>query len=291
MKVLIAGDGGQLAYELKRNPPADVNIVAFNAQQMDITQRDIVNHCVQEVSPDVVINAAAYTAVDKAESESALAFAVNRDGAANLASACQSVNAFYLHISTDFIFDGMKSSPYLEQDQAAPLSVYGDSKWQGEQAVMDSSLSAWAIIRTAWVYSSHGQNFVKSMLRLMSEKPQLGIVADQIGTPTWAKGLADICWQVIDQRLTGVYHWTDAGVASWYDFAVAIQALAIQKGLLTASIPVNPIKTADYPTAARRPSYSVMDKSKILASTGQDAVHWQRQLSTMLDDLQNSGNL
>jgi len=166
--------------------------------------------------------------------------------------------------------------------------VYGHTKLAGELAIQ-AQLNNFVIVRTAWVYSTHGNNFVKTMLRLMAEKPQLGVVADQVGTPTWAYGLAQWLWAVIDKpEVSGVFHWTDAGVASWYDFAIAIQELALQNGLLKQTIPILPIPSSAYPTPAKRPSFSVMDKSSAEKTSGIAAVHWRKQLAKMLDTLANS---
>ncbi|MFT7314555.1 MAG: dTDP-4-dehydrorhamnose reductase, partial [Paraglaciecola sp.] len=207
------------------------------------------------------------------------------------AQACLTHQARLLHISTDFIFDGSKTTPYQTDDEANPLGIYGASKWAGEVAVR-AILPEALIVRTAWVYSSHGHNFVKTMLRLMGEKPQLGIVYDQIGTPCWAAGLAKWLWAVAHKpAVSGTFHWTDAGIASWYDFAVAIQELAMEKGMLHTAIEIRPIPATAYPTPARRPSLSVLDKTS--AEQAGDIVtrHWRAQLSDMLDRLNKQPGL
>jgi dTDP-4-dehydrorhamnose reductase len=232
-----------------------------------------------------VINTVAYTAVDKAETDKELAYAVNQTGAKNLALACKQHNIRLLHVSTDFVFDGTKSTPYHTDDIPNPINVYGASKLAGDLDVMEI-LPRTVIVRTAWVYSAHGNNFVKSMLRLKAEKPTLGIVYDQIGSPTWAAGLARWLWAVVEKpQVSVVYHWTDAGVASWYDFAVAIQKLAIEKGLLKHSIPISPIPASQYPTPAERPSFSVIDKTSAELGADVKTIHWRKQLSTMMDEL------
>ncbi|MBY5990778.1 dTDP-4-dehydrorhamnose reductase [Ferrimonas balearica] len=298
MKVLVTGDGGQLAYELSQTQPEGIKLVSLSAQQLDITDRVAVFAWFEEVQPSVVINAAAYTAVDRAETDSAKAYAVNESGAENLALACRQLSAKLVHISTDFVFDGSSTTPYQPDDKPNPLSVYGSSKLAGEQKVSEVLGQDAVIVRTAWVYSSFGNNFVKSMIRLMAEKEQLGVIYDQVGTPTWAKGLAELSWRLAELLANGrlprtevseqqalMLHWTDAGVASWFDFAVAIQELALEKGLLDKAIPVRPIPTSEYPTPAKRPAFSVIDKSLTAATTGKDAVHWRVQLSRMLDEL------
>jgi len=284
MRVIVTGSG-QLARELQRSAPASVELVALARDQLDVTSRQQVQRLLQEISPHALINAAAYTAVDRAENERQSAFAVNCEGPALLAEHCEEIGAFLLHLSTDFVFDGMAYRPYPVGAKKNPINVYGESKSAGEEAVAASKKNHWAIIRTAWVYSSHGNNFVKSMLRLMAEKPELGIVGDQLGTPTWARGLARICWKVLENQIEGIYHWTDAGVASWYDFAVAIQRLGVQMGLLAQTIPLRSIASEEYPTSAERPSYSVLDKSKILTHLSIDAVHWQDQLAQMMAEI------
>ncbi|MDP5133502.1 MAG: dTDP-4-dehydrorhamnose reductase [Paraglaciecola sp.] len=285
MNVLVIGKNGQLAYEMLKSAPQNLNCVALGRSELDISDLDEVNHAFTKYKPNVVINTAAYTAVDKAESDQEAAYAVNELGAANLAKICKEHGVRLLHVSTDFVFDGNQTTPYQTDDAVNPLGVYGASKLAGDQAVQ-RILPSSVIVRTAWVYSEHGNNFVKTMLRLMAEKPQLGIVYDQVGTPTWAAGLAKWLWAVVAKpEVSGMFHWTDAGVASWYDFAVAIQELAIQKGLLDKAIPIRPIPASAYPTPAKRPSFSVIDKTTAETASGLLAVHWRTQLSSMLDDL------
>ena len=204
--------------------PEGSEIIAYDVDELDITRGDAVRDCLLSRRPDLVINAAAYTAVDKAESDKDNAFAVNADGPKNIAAACKLAGARMIHISTDFVFDGKSSRPYLPGDPAAPISVYGASKLEGERQALGHNEGRTAVVRTSWLYSRHGGNFVKTMLRLMKDKPQVGVVSDQIGTPTWARTLAEAVWRFAKKpELFGIYHLSDAGVASWYDFAVAIQ--------------------------------------------------------------------
>ncbi len=287
-KILITGAGGQLGWELARllADKADIETVLLTSAELDITRADSVQQMLKKHQPSAVINCAAYTAVDKAEEEIDRASQVNAAGAQNIADACKEHGAYLLQVSTDFVFNGDTGSPYLPDSPRNPLSVYGKTKAQGELAVEGTLEANWAIIRTAWVYSSHGNNFVKTMLRLMQEKPALSIVGDQIGTPTWAKSLAQACYMAVEQKLQGVYHYTDAGVASWYDFAVAIQHLGLEKGLLKKAIPIKPIRTEDYPLPAPRPAYSVLDKSSTYeALPALPVVHWRDQLNGMLEEL------
>ncbi|MEL0630695.1 dTDP-4-dehydrorhamnose reductase [Psychromonas aquatilis] len=294
MKVLITGKGGQLAWELENLVPQDTELLSCSSQELDITDATQVNDTILQFKPDVVINAAAYTAVDKAEVDTESAYAVNELGSEYLANACKNISAKLIHVSTDFVFDGTKTTPYQTDDSVNPINVYGASKLAGDIKIDDILGEQATIIRTAWVYSVNGNNFVKTMLRLMAEKDQLGIVYDQVGTPTWAKGLAEMIWALIGKQQqeakqdTGsaqLLHWTDAGVCSWYDFAVAIQELAIEKGLLDKAIPVRPIPASAYPTPATRPSFSVIDKSTTEQASGVQTVHWRKQLSTMMDEL------
>jgi dTDP-4-dehydrorhamnose reductase len=285
--VLVVGANGQLGYELSRTLPESMQLSALDETDLDITDQVAVLERINSSRPDWIINAAAYTAVDKAEKQADLAYRVNRDGAANLATAAKHAGARLIHISTDFIFDGSKSSPYQVEDRPNPQSVYGASKQAGDEAVLSIMSDNVVIIRTAWVYSSHGQNFVKTMLRLMSEREALSIVADQIGTPTWAHGLARMIWKAMDARLTGVHHWTDAGVASWYDFAVAIYEEAKVLGILSEDqvCTIKPIRTQDYPTPATRPAYSVLDKTTTWNALSVEPGHWRTALRDMLQEL------
>jgi dTDP-4-dehydrorhamnose reductase len=284
MKILVTGSNGQLGWELQRSQPTAVNVVWTDVAELDIANLAAVNKLVQSVKPEVIINAAAYTAVDRAEAESELSFKINRDGAGNLAKAAQLMGSRILHVSTDFVFDG-QGKPYQPADAVNPLSVYGASKSEGEQAVLTECDKA-LVVRTAWVYCSHGGNFVKTMLKLMAEKPALNVVCDQVGSPTWAKGLATTLWAYsqLPNAATGIVHYTDSGVASWYDFAVAIQEEALALGLLKEAVPITPISASQYPTPAKRPGFSVLDKASSMAVVG-NAPHWRVQLREMLKEL------
>ena len=286
MKVLITGKGGQLAWELEQLAPQTVEVICVGKDELDITDEKKVTDFIAENKPNLVINAAAYTAVDQAETDSKIAYAVNELGVKYIAQACKKIGARILHISTDFVFDGASATPYQTDAIPNPLNVYGASKLAGEIALRKILPEANVIVRTAWVYSANGNNFVKSMLRLMQEKPQLGIIYDQVGTPTWAKGLAQWLWLIAGKpEVTGTYHWTDAGVASWYDFAIAIQELGLEKGLLDKSIPVLPILAIAYPTPGKRPIFAVIDKTTAEKISGLNTVHWRKQLSVMMDEL------
>jgi len=288
MKILVIGKSGQLAQALANLSTVNVEIICLGREQIDILDKSSLLNTIKEQNIDAVINACAYTAVDLAEKEPEQAYKINTLAVKNLAEVCKELSLHFVHISTDFVFNGLKSSPYLPNDDINPLSVYGKTKAEAEQLLTEIIPNSSCIIRTSWVYSTYGNNFVKSMVRLMAEKPELGIISDQIGSPTYAKGLAQVSLTAALEKVSGIQHWTDAGVASWYDFAVAIQELAIEKGLLVKAIPIKPIKTISYPTPATRPSYSVLDKSSsILAFPNLPIIHWRKQLSSMLDELQN----
>lgn len=288
MKVLITGAGGQLGRALQASAPAQADIIALDRQALDIADEAAVVALFNETEPDLVINAAAYTAVDRAESEQADAYRINGDAPGILAAAAAVQRARFIHVSTDFVFDGTGGSPYRPDHLTAPLGVYGASKLAGEHAVRAAHSDA-LIVRTAWVYGATGHNFVRTMLRLMAERDEVRVVADQIGTPTYAAGLAQALWALDAAGATGIHHWTDSGAASWYDFAVAIQEEALAIGLLGRTVPVLPIATSDYPTPARRPSYSVLDKSAAVALAGTPAPHWRIHLRDMLGVIKANG--
>jgi len=283
-KVLVVGAGGQLGQELQRTVAAAVDCVPLTRAQLDIADAAAVAECLSNLSPQLVINAAAYTAVDKAESEPEAAERGNAQGPGTLAQACANKGIRLIHISTDFVFDGAASQPYQPDAVTAPLGAYGRSKRHGEVAVQKAQPEA-LILRTGWVYSSFGGNFVKTMLRLMKERDELAVVTDQVGTPTWAHGLAEAVWAAAARpQLRGIYHWSDAGVCSWYDFAVAIHEEALALGLLSKPVKIRPIPAAEYPTPAQRPAYSVLDKSHSWRDFAVEGVHWRQQLRTMLKD-------
>ena len=287
MNIVIIGKSGQLAFELSRELESSEHQVTFlGRNDIDITIASNVEETLSPLSVDVLINASAYTAVDKAEEDTEACNAINVFAVKNLAKFCKANGAFMIHVSTDYVFNGHKGSPYLTDDPIEPQGAYGKSKAEGEKALLEILPDASCLIRTAWVYSSHGNNFVKTMLRLMADKPQLGVIDDQIGTPTWAKGLAEACVSAAFNKTSGVYHWTDEGVASWYDFALAIQELGVEKGLLDKSIPVLPIPSSQYLTPAKRPHYSVLDKQTAReAFASYKPTHWRKQLASMLDEL------
>lgn len=285
MRALIVGANGQLGRCLQAMAPDKATVVAHGSATLDVTDAGQVHALISDIRPDVLFNAAAYTAVDKAENDEARALAVNAEAVGVLADAACAVGAQFVHVSTDFVFDGRSGEPYAPDAQTAPLGAYGRTKLAGELAAGADAL----IVRTAWVYAPTGGNFVRTMLRLMAERPEVRVVSDQIGSPTYAPGLAGALWDLADKRVTGIHHYTDSGVASWYDFAVAIQEEALAAGLLQAAVPVIPITTADFPTPARRPHYSVLDKQSTFAALGRVAPHWRVQLRTMIEAIKTNG--
>ena len=280
MVILVTGASGQLGQAIQfiaSNYP-ECKFIFASSQDLDITNQERVNHFFDTNKIAFCINAAAYTGVDKAESEAEKAAAINVFGPKNLAVACKNNNAKLIHISTDFVFDGSSNKPYLETDATNPLGVYGKTKLEGEQAVA-SAMDEYFIIRTSWVYSQFGNNFMKTMLRLASERDSLSIVSDQIGSPTNAVDLASAIMQIIvktKQETTktdyGIYNFSNEGIASWYDFATEI--FRINK----VAINVNPIASEAFPTPAKRPKYSLLDKSKIKNTFGIEIKTWQESL-------------
>ena len=305
MRILLTGSRGQLGQALRASLPAKlagepVDLIrtarkpepAQNVVGLDLADPEACHAAVMEHKPDWVLNAGAYTAVDRAESELELAQAVNAGAPKAFAEALahSSDHSRLLQISTDFVFSGEQSHPYHPENLRNPVSAYGTSKAAGEQAVADvlgtadhAGLRGRAtILRTSWVYGPVGRNFMLTMLRLHHQKAAIGepllVVADQVGCPTNAAGLARACWAVIERRASGILHWSDAGVASWYDFAVAIGELGEQLGLLEQAAKVQPIRTADYPTPARRPSYSLLDCTASRVQLDLAPQHWRNAL-------------
>ena len=276
MNALIIGKSGQVAWELQQTCPEHINAKAFGRDDIDITDLANIEKVLSTFKPDIIINASAYTAVDKAESDKENAYLINGTAVEYLAKAAKQHGIRLIHISTDFVFDGSKNTPYTVNDIPNPINVYGASKLAGEHAIAKYCPDNSTIVRTSWVYSSHGNNFVKTMLRLMAEKDELNVVSDQIGCPTNAKGLAQFLWQLAEQEsLEPIYHYSDLGVASWYDFEIAIQEIAYATGKLTTEIPIKPIPSSKYPTPAKRPSFSLLTPCP-------HAVHWRERLKNNL---------
>jgi dTDP-4-dehydrorhamnose reductase len=280
VKALILGASGQVGRALVHSAPGDWQLIALDRQGCDLADHSTLSLTIRRNRPDLLINAAAYTAVDRAEHEPALVNRINGEAVARMREALADCGGRLVRISTDYVFDGRTTRPYRPTDLAAPLSVYGHSKALGEAAAGSTAL----IIRTSWVYAAYGSNFVQTMLRLVSERESLHIVADQIAAPTAAPGLARTIWALAISNASGIYHHRDAGLASWYDFAMAIQEEALACGLLDKAIRIIPIATADYPTPARRPAFSLLDDSATRALLGDGYTHWRSRLREILRD-------
>lgn len=287
MKVIIIGKSGQLANELVAEVPSDFEILSLGRNDVDITSFIELSTIVNEFNPTLIINASAYTAVDKAEVEVDMAYNLNKKAVEVIATVAKKNNIRLLHISTDFVFDGKANIAYETSAETSPIGVYGASKLAGEHVIKDIYPENSAIIRTSWVYSSFGNNFVKTMLRLMAEKKELSIVSDQIGCPTYAKSLAAFLWELSKKDfIEKIYHWSDSGVASWYDFAVAIYDIASDNQLLKNKVQINPIPSSSYPTAAKRPRFSLLDTS--LSRSVTKPIHWRKQLQMCLNKIKKS---
>ncbi len=282
MNILITGCNGQLGNEMQLLQAKYAQHTWFNTDvnELDITDKDAIKRFVEANDIDGVVNCAAYTAVDKAESDPLLAKKINADAPAFLAEAVGMRGGWIVQVSTDYVFDGTKHTPYVETDSTCPNSVYGQTKLEGEQAVTKLCPNA-MIIRTAWLYSEFGNNFVKTMIRLGKEREQLGVIFDQVGTPTYAHDLASVIMTAIDKGIKpGIYHFSNEGVTSWYDFTKSIHRIA---GINTCH--VMPLHTAEYPTPASRPAYSVLDKTKIKEAYSINIPHWEESLAKCIAKL------
>ena len=289
MNILVTGSNGQLGSEIKN---LAANYANFSFFFMDLPALDICNSSQLDVffkdkNINTVINCAAYTAVDKAEKDADIAEKVNATGVLNLVNAVAKVYGKLIHISTDYVFDGNHFLPYKESDPVSPTGVYGETKRAGELAVINSDIDS-IVIRTSWLYSSYGNNFVKTMLRLGNEKENLGVIFDQVGTPTFARDLAKACLEILTavnsakiSNNGNLYHYSNEGVASWYDFAISIMELGVK------NCKVKPIQTKDYPTLAKRPQYSVLNKSKIKTDFKIEIPYWRDSLKDCIEKIKN----
>lgn len=300
-RILLIGQDGQVGQELQKTLTPLGELIGVGRQQLDLAHPELIQQLIEQAAPSLVVNAAAYTAVDKAESEPELAYAINAAAPKQMAEAAQRLGVPLIHISTDYVFDGCKSTPYTEIDPTHPLGVYGQSKLEGEaeiQQVHDQNPAfQYIILRTAWVYGVYGKgNFVKTMLRLGAEREELRVVADQVGTPTWAAEIAKAITALssrfltpsLDEdpaKLSGIYHFTNSGITSWYDFAVAIFEEAKSLGVPLKLKRVIPITTAEYPTPTQRPAYSALANQKIQAILNSPSPQWRQGLRQMLTEL------
>lgn len=300
MKILLLGATGQVGAESRRALAGLGEVVCTtrsgkledgrDCEVADFDAPDSLPALVERIAPDIVVNAAAYTAVDKAETEREAAFRANAEAPGKLAQACVALGIPLVHYSTDYVFDGSGTRPYRPDDVTAPLGVYGESKLAGEEAIRASGAQH-LIFRTAWVYASHGKNFLRTMLRLAGERDELRVVADQVGTPTPAALIAEVTAQVLKQKLaqSGVWHLTASGETSWHGFAQAIVDAAVQRNLLAKAPKVTAIGTADYPTPARRPAYSRLDTTTLQRDFGVDLPDWREGMARVLDEIAASG--
>ena len=287
-KILLIGSTGQVGQELLKTLKPLGELVTLTRQQLDLTKYDEITNAIISLKPDTIVNAAAYTAVDKAQSDSDTAMAINQEAPKVMAQAASKIGANLVHISTDYVFDGKNHTPYREDDATNPLGVYGQSKLLGEKEVI-KNCDRYILLRTAWVYGAKGHgNFVKTMLRLGAEREELKVVADQIGSPTWSYNIAEAIANLIGNNVAaGIYNFSCSGVASWYDLAVAIFEEAEQLGFPLKIKTVFPVTTAQFPTPTERPSYSVLSKGKYIETLSIYPPHWRDSLKKMLAELKS----
>jgi dTDP-4-dehydrorhamnose reductase len=280
--ILVTGSNGQLGKELKELESSypQFEFIFLSREDLPIHHFELVRNFFKGTHPQYLINCGAYTAVDRAESEKELAFQVNAEAVGVLAAICNENNCQFIHISTDYVFDGTATTPYKEDSPTNPQGVYGTSKLEGEKQALQLNPDS-VIIRTSWVYSEFGKNFVKTMLKLMCEKDELNVVNDQFGSPTYAADLAEAIMQIVPQSAThgGIYHYSNNGIINWYDFALAIKAIS------GSNCKINPIPTSQYPTPAKRPAYSVLDKTKIQQTFGIELKDWKESLAVCISRL------
>lgn len=299
MKILITGKNGQVGWELQRSFASSGQVIALDSKEMDLADPDAIRRTIRNVRPDIIINPAAYTAVDKAENDPALAMSVNGTAPGILAEEAQHLGAILVHYSTDYVFDGNKPGPYTESDVPNPQSVYGKTKLAGEQAVRASGCKH-LILRTSWVYGVHGGNFVKTILRLANERSELRIVADQFGAPTWARDLAQSTASVLtrwqkkdwDKNSGGLYHLTAAGRTNWHQYAEEIVRLAREydAALAAKQLDIRAITTQEYPVPAKRPANSVLANDKIRDAFGIELPAWQNSLAECVREIYQQPN-
>jgi dTDP-4-dehydrorhamnose reductase len=286
MRVLITGSNGQLGSEIKELATRykKYNFIFKDLPELDICNFEVLQAFIIDFNINIVINCAAYTAVDKAEEDAEIAEQVNYEGVLNIVNALQTVNGKLIHISTDYVFDGNHFLPYKESDPVSPIGVYGETKRAGELAVINGDIDS-IVIRTSWLYSAYGNNFVKTMMRLGNDKEELNVIFDQVGTPTFAGDLAIACLEILSNKNSRIdkkgnlYHFSSEGVASWYDFAIAIMKIG------NINCKVMPIETKDYPILAKRPHYSVLNKAKIKKDFGLEIPYWRDSLEKCIEKL------
>lgn len=286
MRALVFGATGQLGRELLGVAPSQVELLPIDRSRVDMERTSDVERLIDELRPDVIINAAAYTAVDRAELQPDVAFAVNAAAPAAMAEAATRIGASLVHVSTDYVFGGAGSEPYRITDATCPVNVYGKSKAEGEKLVLERAGRNSMIVRTSWLYSRYGRNFVLTMLGLMRKGAPLCVVSDQTGAPTWARTLARAIWTSVERGgASGIVHWTDSGATTWHGFATEIGRLAFERGLLSGRVVVQPIATSDYSGGAARPAASLLDLSATASKLGTEPIHWAESLRMMLEEM------
>jgi dTDP-4-dehydrorhamnose reductase len=287
-KIFITGSQGQVGQQLAKHAPAWADVTAINRTLLDLTNPQQIRECVRSLKPDIIINAAAYTTVDKAEEEPHLAHVINAEAIKILAEESETLNCRIVHYSTDYVFDGKASQPYAPDAKKNPQSIYGKSKSLGEDYLLSTAqLKNILLLRTAWVHAPAGKNFVSTMLKLMQTQPNLRVISDQIGTPTSAVNVATATWQALDKGVSGLHHFTDAGAASWYDFAHEISRLGHRYGRLIDRKPIEPILSHQYPQRALRPHFSLLDKASFWHEARLTPEHWTESLErSWFKDLQ-----
>jgi dTDP-4-dehydrorhamnose reductase len=293
IKVMLTGKDGQLGKALVEKIPADIEVVALGRQDLDLSNKEACHNAVLEHRPDWILNAGAYTAVDRAESEPELAMAVNAVAPEAFAQALGEVGGRLLQVSTDFVFNGTQAHPYHPDQPVDPICVYGVTKAEGERLVQKAlPATHYCILRTSWVYGPVGNNFCLTMLRLhrlkSAQNETLNVVADQIGCPTSTLSLACACWSAINHDTSGIHHFCDAGAASWYDFAIAIGDAGVAAGVIDQSAIVVPITSSEYPTPAKRPGYSLLDCTTTRTALELEINHWQKELSKVISKIPKS---
>jgi dTDP-4-dehydrorhamnose reductase len=282
VRVLITGATGQVGRELLMSVPDSVDAIGLSRDECDVSNPEAVFAAVSAHRPDLVFNTAAYTAVEKAETERELAFSVNADGPANVAQAAQLVGARVIHLSTDYVFDGRANTPYSPSALPNPINVYGLSKLRGEQALRPMA-SRVLVVRTGWLHGAYGRNFVKSILTQARELRTIRVVNDQMGVPTSARDLAHVLWLCLGRTdLHGIHHWVNAGTATWYEFALAIHAIALRMKLISEPVQVTPITSEEYRSSVKRPAYSVLDAHDLWVGLGRRAQPWEAALAATL---------
>ena len=291
MKVLVIGSDGQLGLEFQNfsNSYNSLSWVFSTIKTLDLLKLDTISFFLNNINPSVIVNCAAYTNVDKAETESKLANTINYKAVDIISKWTNENNKKLIHVSTDYVFNGISKLPLYENSITNPVNEYGRSKLKGEQVCLKNDANS-VVIRTSWLYSSFGKNFVKTMIILMKSKEEINVVNDQVGSPTSTRSLVALIFRIIGNKTaSGIFHWSDGAEITWYDFAIEIQEQAFDKGILKSKIPIRPTETSAYPTLAKRPPYSTLDRGKTLEKFGADVMSWKEELKRVIDEIAKAG--